>query len=66
MRMTDRVEASTVYINNCFNADTPSPAGGFRQSGYGGENGWEGRRCFMRTKPVRLATEPCQPDPFAD
>lgn len=66
MRMADRIEAGTVYINNYFNAATQSPVGGFKQSGYGRENGWEGMRCFMQTKSVWLATNPHQPDPFAD
>ncbi len=65
MRMADRIEAGTVYINNYFNAATQSPVGGFKQSGYGRENGWEGMRCFMQTKSVWLATNPHQPDPFA-
>ncbi|MEM7209043.1 MAG: aldehyde dehydrogenase [Pseudomonadota bacterium] len=65
MRMADRIEAGTVYINNYFNAATQSPVGGYKQSGYGRENGIEGMRCFMQTKSVWLATEPNQPDPFA-
>ena len=65
MRMADRIEAGTVYINNYFNAATQSPVGGFKQSGYGRENGFEGMRCFMQTKSVWLATDPDQPDPFA-
>ena len=65
MRMADRIEAGTVYINNYFNAATQSPVGGFKQSGYGRENGWEGMRCFLQTKSVWLATAPAQPDPFA-
>ncbi len=66
MRIADRIEAGTVYINNYFNAATQSPVGGYKQSGYGRENGFEGMRCFMQTKSVWLATEPRQPDPFAD
>ncbi len=66
MRLADRIEAGTVYINNYFNAATQSPVGGFKQSGYGRENGWEGMRCFMQTKSVWLATDPQQSDPFAD
>ena len=66
MRMADRIEAGTVYINNYFNAATQSPVGGYKQSGYGRENGFEGMRCFMQTKSVWLATNPVQPDPFAD
>ncbi len=66
MRMADRIEAGTVYINNYFNAATQSPVGGYKQSGYGRENGFEGMRCFLQTKSVWLATDPHQPDPFAD
>ena len=65
MRIADRLQAGTVYINNYFNAATQSPVGGFKQSGYGRENGWEGMRCFMQTKSVWLSTLPHQPDPFA-
>jgi aldehyde dehydrogenase (NAD+) len=64
IRIADRIEAGTVYINNYFNAATQSPVGGFKQSGYGRENGFEGMRCFMQTKSVWLATDPQQPDPF--
>ncbi len=65
MRIADRVEAGTVYINNYFNASTQSPVGGYKQSGYGRENGWDGMRCFLQTKSVWLSTDPHQPDPFA-
>ena len=41
-----------------------SSIGGFKQSGYGRENGFEGMRCFMQTKSVWLATDPKQADPF--
>ena len=64
MRMADRIEAGTVYINNYFNAATQSPVGGYKQSGYGRENGFEGMRCFMQTKSVWLSTNPNQADPF--
>lgn len=65
MRLADRIEAGTVYINNYFNAAPQSPVGGYKQSGYGRENGWEGMRCFMQAKSVWLATAPHEPDPFA-
>ncbi|MEW2913257.1 aldehyde dehydrogenase [Leisingera sp. JC11] len=65
MRMADRIEAGTVYINNYFNAATQSPVGGCKQSGYGRENGWDGMRCFLHTKSVWLSTNPSLPDPFA-
>lgn len=66
MNMAKRIEAGTVYINNYFNAGTQSPVGGYKQSGYGRENGWEGMRGFMQTKSVWLSTDPHQSDPFAD
>ena len=64
MRLANRIESGTVYINNYFNAATQSPVGGYKQSGYGRENGWEGMRCFMQTKSVWLSTKPSEPDPF--
>lgn len=64
IRMTERIGAGTVYINNYFNATTQSPVGGFKQSGYGRENGIEGMRAFLQTKSVWLATAPRQPPPF--
>ena len=64
IRVADKIEAGTIYINNYFNASTQSPVGGFKQSGYGRENGWEGMQCYMQTKSTWLATDPIQPDPF--
>ena len=64
MRVADRIQAGTIYINNYFNAATQSPVGGYKQSGYGRESGWEGMRSFMQAKSVWLSTNPHQPDPF--
>ena len=64
IRIAEKIEAGTVYINNYFNASTQSPVGGFKQSGYGRENGWEGMQSYMQTKSTWLATNPNQPDPF--
>ena len=64
MRVADQIEAGTVYINNYFSASAQSPVGGYKQSGYGRENGWEGMRSFMQTKSVWLSTSPSQPEPF--
>ena len=64
MKIADNIEAGTIYINNYFNAAAQSPVGGYKQSGYGRENGWEGMRCFMQTKSVWLSTNPNQPSPF--
>jgi acyl-CoA reductase-like NAD-dependent aldehyde dehydrogenase len=54
--LANRLEAGTVYLNNYFDACTQSPVGGYKQSGYGRENGWEGMRDFFQTKSVWLST----------
>jgi acyl-CoA reductase-like NAD-dependent aldehyde dehydrogenase len=64
IRLADRIAAGTVYINNYFNATTQSPVGGYKQSGYGRENGIAGMRAFLQTKSIWLATAPHQPNPF--
>ncbi len=61
MRMAERLEAGTVYINNYFNATPQSPVGGYKQSGYGRENGIEGMKAFLQTKSIWLATAPPPP-----
>jgi aldehyde dehydrogenase (NAD+) len=65
IRLAERLQAGTVYINNYYNATTQSPVGGFKQSGYGRELGIEGMKAYLQTKSIWLATAPHQPDPFA-
>lgn len=65
MRIAQRIDAETIYINNYFASAPQSPVGGYKQSGYGRENGIEGLHTFQQTKSVWLATNPVQPDPFA-
>jgi len=64
MRIAARIDAGTVYINNYFASAPQSPVGGYKQSGYGRENGIEGLRAFQQTKSVWFAVRPNQPDPF--
>jgi len=62
--LADRIAAGTVYVNNYFNATTQSPVGGYKQSGYGRENGIAGLQAYVQTKSIWLATTPHQPLPF--
>ena len=57
LALSERIEAGTVYINNYFNACPMSPVGGYKQSGYGRENGWAGIKEFLQTKSVWLNTQ---------
>jgi len=51
-RVAKRIEAGTVWIN-CQLANDPSmPFGGYKQSGWGRENGWEGVDAYLQTKSV--------------
>ena len=65
IRLAEQLKAGTVYINNYFNATTQSPVGGYKQSGYGRENGIEGMKAFTQIKSVWLDTQPNQQNPFA-
>lgn len=65
MKLAERIGAGTVYINTYFGSAPQSPVGGFKQSGYGRENGIEGLLAFTQTKSVWLATDPAQAEPFA-
>lgn len=64
MRIAARIDAGTVYINNYFASAPQSPVGGYKQSGYGRENGMEGLRAFQQTKSIWMAIRPNQADPF--
>ncbi|MEM6669882.1 MAG: aldehyde dehydrogenase family protein [Pseudomonadota bacterium] len=66
LRLADQLDAGTVYVNTYFGSAPQSPTGGFKQSGYGKENGVEGLFAFTQTKSVWLSTRPEQPDPFGD
>ena len=46
------LQAGTVWINTYGNFDCAAPFGGFKQSGYGRDNGAEGIEKFLQTKTV--------------
>ncbi len=64
MRVADRIQAGTIYLNNYFNSAVQSPVGGYKQSGYGRENGVAGLDAFLQTKSVWMSTVPGVPNPF--
>ena len=56
-RLAKRIRAGNVGINVASSADWDLPIGGFKQSGWGRENGEEGLMNFLQTKAVVAALD---------
>jgi acyl-CoA reductase-like NAD-dependent aldehyde dehydrogenase len=54
-RIARRIRAGTVWVNTALAIDPSVPVGGFKQSGWGRENGAEGIDNFLETKSVVAA-----------
>lgn len=54
LRFARDIEAGTVWVNTYRSASFMSPAGGFKQSGYGKHNGFEAVREYSRVKSVMI------------
>ncbi|MBT0956727.1 aldehyde dehydrogenase family protein [Alphaproteobacteria bacterium KMM 3653] len=54
LRMSERLEAGTIWINTWGDTDPASPFGGMKQSGYGREMGEEAIALYSKTKSVWL------------
>jgi phenylacetaldehyde dehydrogenase len=51
-RMASALQAGMVWINCQSVADASMPFGGYKQSGWGREHGWEGVEAFLQTKSI--------------
>lgn len=51
-RLAKRMEAGFVWLNCQMAADPSMPFGGYKQSGWGREYGWEGIASYLETKTV--------------
>jgi acyl-CoA reductase-like NAD-dependent aldehyde dehydrogenase len=65
-RVAARIQAGVVWINDHHRIAPSSPWGGFKQSGYGRENGWETMREYTETKSVWVRLDPTPFDWFSD
>jgi len=65
IRMARRINSGTVYVNTYRSVSTTSPVGGYKQSGFGRENGIEAMREFLQTKSVWLGLADRVPNPLA-
>lgn len=54
-RVAGRLEAGMVWVNTWASMDISMPVGGYKQSGYGRENGPEGLAEYLQTKSVVVA-----------
>ncbi len=64
LRFARRIEAGTVWINTYRSPSMMSPAGGFKESGYGKHNGFEAIREYSRLKSVIIDHSGAAHDPF--
>ncbi|MGQ0664399.1 MAG: aldehyde dehydrogenase [Pseudomonadota bacterium] len=56
LALTRKLEAGTVYVNNYRGVSYASPAGGYKRSGIGRENGPETIKDYMQVKSVWIGT----------
>ena len=56
-RVAEQLRAGVVWINDYHRIDPASPWGGFAQSGYGRENGFEAVQMFTEAKSIWVTTE---------
>lgn len=63
-RMAGRLRVGTVWINTYRNVSPIAPFGGFKQSGYGRDNGLEAIDGFLATRTVWVELSGATRDPF--
>ena len=64
IRMAERVQAGTVWVNTYRAGSFMSPFGGFKDSGLGRENGQEAVDAYLQTKSVWLNVGAASANPF--
>ena len=63
-RMARALDAGTVWVNTYRNVSYGAPFGGFKQSGYGKDNGREALDGYLKTKTVWVELTGATRDPF--
>jgi len=64
-RFAGRIRAGMIWINDHHKNDPRSIWGGFGDSGYGTENGWDALRSYQRKRNIVVSTQPHFDDWFA-
>ena len=63
-RVARRLNVGTVWVNTYRNVSWVAPFGGFKQSGYGRDNGLEAIDGFLQTRTVWVELAGATRDPF--
>ena len=64
LKMADRLQAGTVWINTYRAVSYLSPFGGYKRSGLGRESGQDAIREYLQVKSVWISTAKDVPNPF--
>jgi (Z)-2-((N-methylformamido)methylene)-5-hydroxybutyrolactone dehydrogenase len=64
IRMSERLQAGTVWVNTYRAVSYLSPFGGYKRSGLGRENGQDAIYEYLQTKSVWISTAESVPNPF--
>ena len=64
LRMSEKLEAGTVWINTYRAVSFLAPFGGVKRSGLGRESGLEGIKAYLKPKTVWIATDVTPSNPF--
>jgi len=64
LRMSQGLQAGTVWVNTYRVISYLSPLGGYKSSGIGRENGIEAIQAYLQTKSVMISSANNVPDPF--
>jgi acyl-CoA reductase-like NAD-dependent aldehyde dehydrogenase len=64
MKMTDKVKAGTLWVNNYRATSFTSPFGGYKKSGIGRESGVDAIREYLDVKCVWISSDLDVPNPF--
>ena len=64
IRMSERLKAGTVWINNYRAPSFTTPFGGYKASGIGREGGVEAFNEYTQIKSVWITSDPKMSDPF--
>jgi (Z)-2-((N-methylformamido)methylene)-5-hydroxybutyrolactone dehydrogenase len=57
VRVSERLQAGTVWVNTYRQVAVMSPAGGYRDSGMGRQNGLDAVREYQQVKSVWISTD---------